>query len=146
MSFLFLHAWLCTYGFVAGVLIILGQITKQNLWNAVFATADGTQVKSSYWILLQYMMQTEQAFISVTILCLAVAIMLHCFYIYHFWLIKSGLTTNEAAKSSSLKSYLNKAAAFYERWLSKVDKNGDWIEKPSKQSCEYYGCRGDESK
>jgi hypothetical protein len=52
LSFLFLHAWLCTYGFVAGVLIVLGQITKQNLWNAVFATADGTEVESSYWILL----------------------------------------------------------------------------------------------
>jgi len=71
--------------------------------------------------------------------------MLHCFYLYHFWLIKSGFTTNEAAKASNLKSYLRKAAAFYERWLSKVDKSGDWTEKPSKQSCELYGCKGNES-
>lgn len=47
-----LHAWLCTYGFVAGVAIIMGQITKLNLWNATFATADGKTVESSYWILL----------------------------------------------------------------------------------------------
>ena len=72
--------------------------------------------------------------------------MLHCFYIYHLCLIKVGLTTNEAAKQSSLLSYLRKAAGFYERWLSKVDKDGNWTEKPSVESCKYYGCNGNESK
>ena len=37
LSFIILHMFLCWYGAVIGVLIFLGIIDSQNLWNAKFA-------------------------------------------------------------------------------------------------------------
>lgn len=106
LTFLFLHAWLCTYGFLAGVAIIIGIVDQERLWTASFTTADGRQIEANWWIILQYITQQHQAFVSVVLLCLAVAIMLHVFWIYHCWLVRVGLTTNEEAKRGSLKSFI----------------------------------------
>lgn len=83
-----MHAWLCTYGAVAGYLILKGIIKDQNLENAVFIDENGRYVKADNWIILTWLMQEEQHFFSVVMLCFAVAVMLHCFWIYHLNLIR----------------------------------------------------------
>ena len=57
ISFLFLHAWLCTYGFIVGFLIIQGLVDKEQLWNAQFNTKEGKIINADIWIIAQYMMQ-----------------------------------------------------------------------------------------
>jgi len=57
LTFLFLHAWLCTYGFLAGVAIIFGIVDHERLWTASFTTIDGKLIEANWWIILQYIMQ-----------------------------------------------------------------------------------------
>ena len=122
LMFLFFHAWLCTYGVVAGVQILRGIVKQQNLENAVFIDEYGKYVRADNWIIFTWLMQEEQHLFSVVMLCFAVAIMLHCFWIYHFSLIRQGLTTNEHSKRGSLLKYLTELVRFLERYRDgKID-------------------------
>ena len=89
-------------------------------------------------------MQSESMFISVLVLCLVCAIMLHGFYMYHLYLIWCGYTTNEYMKAGQLISALEKAKGFFERWLAKFE-NGKSEFKPTQEMCERYLVKGDES-
>jgi palmitoyltransferase ZDHHC4 len=51
LAFLFLHAWLCTYGTIVGFFILAGICQKNNLWNASFRSADGSVIEAGYSIL-----------------------------------------------------------------------------------------------
>ena len=109
ISFLFLHAWLCTYGAVAGVLILYGKTLEPiNLWQAQFTSMNGAVLDADFWVVLQYVGQQDGSFMGVVLLCVAVAVMLHCFYIYHFWLISKGLSTNEQDKRVKTRTFLEK--------------------------------------
>lgn len=83
-------------------------LDQENLWTAKFRHEDGSLTGATWWTLLKYMMGREQALVSVTLLCFAVSFLLHYFYLYHFWLIQRGLTTNEASKRSYLLKSLRK--------------------------------------
>ena len=52
LTFIFLHAWLCTYGFAAGYLILMGRIVKDRLWNAKFIMPDGSAHEANWWLLI----------------------------------------------------------------------------------------------
>jgi hypothetical protein len=71
------------------------------------------------------MMGREQALVSVVLLCGAVSILLHYFYLYHFWLIQRGLTTNEASKRSGLLQYLKKALKFLNKFVDQPESKRD---------------------
>jgi hypothetical protein len=63
-------------------------------------------VPADIFVIAQYILGEQSLFFAVCLLCLAVAIMLHCFYIYHLWLIHQGTTTNEFSKRGGLKRFL----------------------------------------
>lgn len=79
-------------------------------------TTTGKLVDASWFIVIQYLAGTEQAFSGVVVLCLVVSVMLLFFLGYHAHLVYLGVTTNEKVKMSQLRYYLGKAVAFYERW------------------------------
>ena len=84
-------------------------------------------------------MQQEGAFSAVIMLAAAVAVMLHVFYLYHLWLIKDGLTTNESAKQSDVLAVLKKRRRFLVQWFEKFDdKTGVASETPDEDTCKYF--------
>lgn len=76
-----------------------------------------------------------------TTLCLAVALLLHFFYTWHFYLICSGVTSNEYAKRNSLRGHFKSNIKFLRRWIAKFNTDGtvkDGNDKnfPTKKECE----------
>jgi palmitoyltransferase len=146
LTFLFLHAWLCTYGTVQGLRACLGIIDKQKLWEATFRQGDGEILHATPYVLFMYIMQQEGAFTAVIILAAAVSIMLHVFYLYHLWLIKDGLTTNESSKQSDVLEGLNRRLRFLKQWFEKFDESGQASELPDEKTAKYFEVDGTESK
>lgn len=91
---------------------------------------------------MQYILMTEQAFMSVVILCAVVSVMLFGFWGYHINLIRHGVTTNERAKMSRLRYLLKRACNFYEKWIE-MKESGNKDFEPAQKSCEFYGVKKD---
>lgn len=56
LSFLVLHAWLCTYGVFAGFQIARGVCEKEGLWHARFLTSEGLNVPADIFVIAQYIL------------------------------------------------------------------------------------------
>ena len=118
LTFLILHAFLTTYGFVLGICILFHYVDSKRLFENYFVNPQtGEKFAPSWYIILRFVSAEEQMMCSVCILCLIVSIMLYIFYFYHIDLLRQGLTTNERVKMSALRHYLKRTIAFYERWI-----------------------------
>jgi hypothetical protein len=88
--------------------------------------------------------------VSVLLLCGTVSILLHVFYIYHLWLVKDGLTTNESAKQSDYIYRINKKVKFLKDWISMFpadDATSDEpLQTPDAKTCKFFKVKGSETK
>jgi len=142
LGFLFLHAILCTYGAVIGAYILMDEVDRRQLYEQTFVNmATGEQFKADFWIVFNYLMQDDQFFMGVVLLCVVISVMLYLFFGYHMYLIKKGYTTNENVKAQQLKYYLEKTVKFMTKWESV--KQDDKEFEPAKASQEYYGVGAD---
>ena len=88
---MYLHAILTTYGAIAGVLIMLGIVDEQKLYEQTFVnTLTGEKFNADFWIVLNYLSQRETNFVGVVLLCVVVSVMLYVFFAYHMYLIYNG--------------------------------------------------------
>ena len=123
LGFLFLHAVICTYGVWAGYQILMNICEDNRVFDAVFQTASGERHKASPTVIYQWLHQEYALFMAVVILCLVVAIMLWVFLAYHLHLVKNGFTTNERAKHSHYKHFLEMSSQFFEEWAEMREKD-----------------------
>ncbi|CEM29650.1 unnamed protein product [Vitrella brassicaformis CCMP3155] len=97
--FLLTHAFLCVYGSLVGVLILLGQIIERQLFQAVYVDAvTGERFSASYSIVFQYMLANNAILMFVTLLCIIMSAVLVAFTAYHLFLVAANVTTNETFK------------------------------------------------
>lgn len=95
---------MCWYGTYVVSRLFYGEISRNNLWNAVFFDRfSGEEIPSSNWILFQYMMQSHFPECSVWLILIAMSIALLLFLLYHVWLTSRGLTTNESYKWDAIR-------------------------------------------
>ena len=140
LAFIFFHALLTLYGFVAGFGIFLHIIDEQNLFRNYFVdTNTGRRIEPTYWIVFNYLMSYKQEFGGVVVLCGVCTVMLFFFFVYHMDLVRNGVTTNEKHKMSALRHYLKKCIAFFERWIEMKEKNEPF--EPKEESLKYYGVK-----
>ena len=139
---MYLHALLCTYGTVVGLAIIDDYVDEHKLWDQTFVnTITNEHFKADFWIVLNYLTQTQSLFMGVVMLCAVVSVMLYLFFGYHVYLIYYGYSTNEMAKHQQLKYYLGKAVSFLTKW-EKIKKD-DKEFSPSESSILYYDVKAD---
>lgn len=55
LGFLFLHAFVCTYGFWAGYQILMDQVEKEKLYDMSFRTVDGEQFEATNYIVFKFL-------------------------------------------------------------------------------------------
>lgn len=55
LSFLFLHAVVCTYGVLAGYQILMAKVEDQKLYQMTFKTADGEQFEATNYIVFKFL-------------------------------------------------------------------------------------------
>lgn len=71
-------------------------------------------------------MYHEHAFSFVVLLCAVVSVMLLIFFVYHMFMVKNGLTTNEKIKYSQVDFYLGKCEAFLTKWIALKEKEEEF--------------------
>jgi len=121
LLFIFSHAVICTYGAFAGILVFLGLIQEQDLFNAKFKNMrTGEMIEPSYFVIMRWLFDKETPFAFVTILCIVMSFMLSLFFLYHLWMATSGVTTNERSKKSDLRFYLETRIEYLETWLNNI--------------------------
>lgn len=99
LAFLFWHMVLCTYGTVAGVIIVYQIIQEKELFKAVFVDpVTKERHQATYPIVLQYMLAKEGMVIFVTVLCTVMGLVLVGFLGWHLNLVRTATTTNEMSK------------------------------------------------
>lgn len=97
--FLFSHCILTFYAGGVGLLFLYYYIKDNNLLKATFYKRDTQEkVEGNLGIVLKYVMGNNYAFFCTVIMLIVIAIMLLIFMLYHFYLIKLNLTTNERNK------------------------------------------------
>lgn len=126
LSFLFLHAIICTYGSVAGCLTMLSIIEKDKLRELRFKTNDGEVFEATNSIIFSYLMQRHRMFIAVIILCAVVAIMLWLFVGFHLFLINKGFSTNEWSKRSQKAYFIERQINFFTKWADYKKEESDF--------------------
>ena len=126
LSFLFLHAIICTYGFVAGCQTMLSIIERDKLRELRFKTNDGEVFEASNSVIFSYLMQRHRMFIAVIILCAVVAIMLWLFVGFHLFLINRGYSTNEWSKRSQKAYFIERQINFYTKWADYKREEADF--------------------
>ena len=77
----------------------------------------GEKVTADWGFVFNWIMYHENAFSFVVLLCMVCSVMLLFFFLYHMWMIKNGLTTNEKVKHSQAKYYLERSESFLVEWV-----------------------------
>lgn len=80
-------------------------------------------------------MGKESTLVSICLLTVAVAVLLHLFYIYHGYMLYNGCTSNEYAKRNSLKKFIRVAIKKLNLIHATLDKDA----RPSKEDLEFLG-------
>ena len=106
---------------------------------------NGAVLDADFWVILQYVGQQDGSFMGVVLLCVAVAVMLHCFYIYHLWLVSKGLSTNEQDKRVKTRTFLERYLITLKKYETHYSADGKQESKPTKETRERYALTGDES-
>jgi len=102
LAFILSHSMICLYGAQLGVLIFLHIIKKDKLLESVFTDGAGNKFRGDFWVVLQYITQRYAALFFVVILCVVIGVVLAGFFIYHLYMIKKNITTNERMKRIDL--------------------------------------------
>ena len=84
---------------------------------------NGEHFKAGWWIIWSYLQYKEGLFLGVWILAIVVMTMLWLFFLYHFYLIVTGYTTNEKMKVGQVKHFLSKSVKFYSKWAIYKEEN-----------------------
>lgn len=148
LAFIFTHFLITFYGVIVGGLIFAGLIEEKKLVGAKFRNnATGETIEADWMFIINYMMYHYHAFSFVVMLCMVCSIMLFIFFVYHMYLVKGGLTTNEKVKLSQMQHYLDKVLSFLQEWLRRkkefeTDESKDEF-KPKKEAIEYYGVKAE---
>ena len=106
MAFLFLHALICLYGFVAGFLIYLGEKKQRDDYYSKTHNGQKPSLKSSLLHIQWFLFVQQRAFTLIVLLCLVMFVALAAFLSYHLELAKSNQTTNESYKRQQLNKAL----------------------------------------
>jgi hypothetical protein len=118
LAFIGLHFVITVYGFVVGMGIFYGIIEEKQLLGAKFINnLTGETVTADWMFIFNWIMYHENALSFVVLLCAVCSVMLFFFFVYHMWMIKNGLTTNEKVKFGQAKYYIERSKSFLEEWL-----------------------------
>ena len=116
LSFIFLHAVICSYGVWLGYHILMATVDKERLFEATFYDDSGEAVEVTSFIVFSYLQHTQYFFTAVIILCFVVSIMLWLFLGYHLHIVRQGWTTNESNKHSYLWHHLKNSEKIFTKW------------------------------
>lgn len=141
LLFLFLHACICIYGLVIGVLCAQHLIDEENLWNKYYTNSKGQQFRADIWIIMQYLQTRHEMFAITVFLCGIVTIMLVLFLVYHTYLIWQGYTTNETVKRINVLNFVEQKLNFMIKWDKARQEKKTF--KPTKKSIDKYEVNGD---
>jgi len=125
LSFIYLHAVICTYGVWLGYEIVMSIVEKERLMDATFYTNGGEAIQATPYIVFSYLQQSNHMFIAVIILCAVVGVMLWLFFGYHCYLIRLGWSTNESTKAGQLEYYLEQNVKIYTDWETIRKENAE---------------------
>jgi len=148
LAFLWLHSILCGYGAIAAFCIFCNIIHKEELLTATFVNnVTGERFAADWNMIFRYLLQTQQVMFGLSVLCVVICIMLQIFIMYHLYLIRLGVTTNESIKISNVKHMLHRALSFMEEWKEKkeAEAKGGKAFKPSAECLERYLAKADYS-
>lgn len=109
LLFLFFHLIICIYGFVAGMLIFLGDMTMKRLAGINFKhNVTGEIIEPTASLLAKFFFLNEERHLGVVIIiCGFMIIALGIFLFYHLYILAwNNQTTNEAFKLGSCKRRL----------------------------------------
>ena len=110
LTFLALHALLTLYGALAGTLIMLAD--TEPLFEKRYYT-NNSLVTGHLPSVFADMIDQHPAFISVVLLCYFVALLTVNFFIYHLYLIRTGLTTYERFKHGEIYFDAKESVTFF---------------------------------
>lgn len=82
LGFIFLMAWICTYGVLIGVAICLYIVKfEEKLFEKTFILPDGTHKAANWYLCLWFLWENECSFILCLIMMLVTGILLHVFFL-----------------------------------------------------------------
>eukprot|EP01067_Filipodium_phascolosomae_P000233 Filipodium_phascolosomae@DN11_c0_g1_i1.p1 len=110
LAYLASNALICCYGAVAGVLIFIDIIIREQLFKVNFYNAKTRQpVKASWMVVGQYLCWTYPSILVVVVLTVVMGIVLVLFLGYHLAMVSAAVTTNESAKMHAIKAHVYEA-------------------------------------
>lgn len=100
--FLCTHVFTLTYGLLLLLSVLAEIIISKKLLTARFVDSKGNQLQSSYWIIIQYLLNKHWGAIALLILDIVMLITLTVFLFLHLYLMIINQTTNESSKIDHL--------------------------------------------
>uniref|UniRef100_A0A7S2PPS5 Palmitoyltransferase n=1 Tax=Leptocylindrus danicus TaxID=163516 RepID=A0A7S2PPS5_9STRA len=101
--FLIVHTGMLWYGVVLTVLIFKSEAATLNLKYAAFYDNRGRPLRTSYVIVVQYLIQEHNMLAALLLLMFVMALIVSGFLCFHIYLISRGMTTNEFYKWNEIQ-------------------------------------------
>ena len=79
-------------------------------------------MEPTYYILFQFLMQKHEKYIFIVFLAGVMFVTLTAFFLYHIWLIWSGLTTNEKFRKTDVMNFYYSRKQLVEKKLTFIEK------------------------
>lgn len=113
LAFILSHALICFYAGQVGIMILIYIVQKDKLLTTVFVDMLGNEIKGSWMVIFQYMLQRLPSFVFIVVLCLIMGITLGGFFLYHVFMAGQNLTSNERIKMMKLEDNGRKRENIY---------------------------------
>jgi palmitoyltransferase len=95
-------------------------VERDKLWSVKFMNTGTNEVMQADWkIIAQFMLSSHGPLVFLFILCLVMGITLVGFFAYQIYLIKNGITSNEAQKWGEVKDFYSSS-----KWKRELDARG----------------------
>ena len=134
LLFITTHSLMCFYGFFLIIDIINRIIKENNLWGQKFRRiSTGEIIEPSYSSMFLYFISNYNNITFLCVLCGIMAICLFFFALYHFSMVRRGVTTNEKYK---VGWFLDKMQVRYENYQREIDKKQGDMSLKDNEDCE----------
>ena len=103
LAFILSHSLICLYAGQVGYYIFLFISYKEKLWNAVFVDGLGNKIKTGTFTVFQVLLKRYTLLMFIVILCLVIGFTLAGFLVYHIFLLRKNMTSEETIKISKVE-------------------------------------------
>ena len=103
LAFILSHSLICIYAGQVGYYIFKFISYKEKLWNAVFVDGQGNRIKTGTFTVFQVLLKRYSLLMFIVILCLVIGFTLAGFLIYHIYLLRKNVTSEESIKIAKVE-------------------------------------------